>query len=54
MCVQSTFEKLECELKEINSNRDTLKQNFTELLEMNYLLQMTDDFFEEVENHLVW
>ena len=54
VCVQSTFEKLESELKEINSNRDTLKQNFTERLEMNYLLQMADDFFEEVENHLVW
>ncbi|XP_062376974.1 V-type proton ATPase 116 kDa subunit a 1 [Sardina pilchardus] len=45
--LESTFEKLEQELREINSNRDTLKHNFTELLEMKYLLQMAEDFFEQ-------
>lgn len=45
---QSTFEKLEQELREINSNRETLRHNFTELMEMKYLLQMAEDFFEQV------
>uniref|UniRef100_A0A8C7REX4 V-type proton ATPase subunit a n=1 Tax=Oncorhynchus mykiss TaxID=8022 RepID=A0A8C7REX4_ONCMY len=46
--LESRFDKLEQELKEINSNRDTLRQNFTQLMEINHLLQMTDDFFEEL------
>ncbi|XP_035271451.1 V-type proton ATPase 116 kDa subunit a1 [Anguilla anguilla] len=50
--LESTFEKLEQELKEINSNCEALKQNFTELMEMNYLLHMTEDFFEEAESQL--
>uniref|UniRef100_A0AAY4AJ77 V-type proton ATPase subunit a n=1 Tax=Denticeps clupeoides TaxID=299321 RepID=A0AAY4AJ77_9TELE len=45
--IPTNFEKLEWELKEINFNRETLKQNFTELKEMNYLLHMTEDFFQE-------
>ncbi|XP_042154736.1 V-type proton ATPase 116 kDa subunit a1 isoform X2 [Oncorhynchus tshawytscha] len=50
--LESRFDKLEQELKEINSNRDTLRQNFTQLMEINHLLQMTDDFFEEAESQL--
>ncbi|CAB1341082.1 unnamed protein product, partial [Coregonus sp. 'balchen'] len=50
--LESSFDKLEKELKEINSNRDTLRQNFTQLMEINHLLQMTDDFFEEAESQL--
>ncbi|XP_029546738.1 V-type proton ATPase 116 kDa subunit a [Salmo trutta] len=50
--LESSFDKLEQELKEINSNRDTLRQNFTQLMEINHLLQMTDDFFEEAESQL--
>ncbi|XP_030623503.1 V-type proton ATPase 116 kDa subunit a [Chanos chanos] len=50
--LESTFEKLEQELKEINYNHNTLKQNFTELVEMGHLLHMTEDFFEEVESQL--
>uniref|UniRef100_A0AAY5KHQ4 V-type proton ATPase subunit a n=1 Tax=Esox lucius TaxID=8010 RepID=A0AAY5KHQ4_ESOLU len=46
------FDKLEQELKEINSNRDTLRQNFTQLTEINHLLHMTDDFFVEVESQM--
>uniref|UniRef100_A0AAY4AJ83 V-type proton ATPase subunit a n=1 Tax=Denticeps clupeoides TaxID=299321 RepID=A0AAY4AJ83_9TELE len=48
--LETNFEKLEWELKEINFNRETLKQNFTELKEMNYLLHMTEDFFQEVRH----
>uniref|UniRef100_A0AAY4ANL4 V-type proton ATPase subunit a n=1 Tax=Denticeps clupeoides TaxID=299321 RepID=A0AAY4ANL4_9TELE len=49
--IPTNFEKLEWELKEINFNRETLKQNFTELKEMNYLLHMTEDFFQEVASY---
>uniref|UniRef100_A0A8C8IYV2 V-type proton ATPase subunit a n=1 Tax=Oncorhynchus tshawytscha TaxID=74940 RepID=A0A8C8IYV2_ONCTS len=38
------FDKLEQELKEINSNRDTLRQNFTQLMEINHLLKVFDAF----------
>ncbi|MBN3318474.1 VPP1 ATPase, partial [Atractosteus spatula] len=40
--LEATFQKLEQELKEINSNHEALKQNFTEMMEMKYLLQMTE------------
>ncbi|KAK6491800.1 V-type proton ATPase 116 kDa subunit a [Huso huso] len=49
--MEAVFEKLEKELKEINSNHEALKQNFTEMMEIKYLLQMTEDFFEEVRNN---
>ncbi|XP_063063631.1 V-type proton ATPase 116 kDa subunit a 1 [Engraulis encrasicolus] len=50
--LESTFEKLEQELKEINSNCETMKRNFTELKEIHYLLQMAEDFFEQAECQL--
>ncbi|KAM6953862.1 V-type proton ATPase 116 kDa subunit a 1 [Aplochiton taeniatus] len=50
--LESDFEKLESELRELNSNRDTLRQNYSDLHELNFLLQMTDSFFEEVESQL--
>ncbi|RXM99971.1 V-type proton ATPase 116 kDa subunit a isoform 1 [Acipenser ruthenus] len=49
---RAVFEKLEKELKEINSNHEVLKQNFTEMMEIKYLLQITEDFFEEAESQL--
>uniref|UniRef100_A0A674B6N2 V-type proton ATPase subunit a n=1 Tax=Salmo trutta TaxID=8032 RepID=A0A674B6N2_SALTR len=42
--LESSFDKLEQELKEINSNRDTLRQNFTQLMEINHLLKVFDAF----------
>uniref|UniRef100_A0A8C8IZ34 V-type proton ATPase subunit a n=1 Tax=Oncorhynchus tshawytscha TaxID=74940 RepID=A0A8C8IZ34_ONCTS len=42
--VRCLFDKLEQELKEINSNRDTLRQNFTQLMEINHLLKVFDAF----------
>uniref|UniRef100_A0A8C1P8N5 V-type proton ATPase subunit a n=1 Tax=Cyprinus carpio TaxID=7962 RepID=A0A8C1P8N5_CYPCA len=44
----STFEKLEQELREINRNHATLRQNLIELMDIDSLLRMTEDFFEEV------
>ncbi|XP_056105257.1 V-type proton ATPase 116 kDa subunit a 1 [Rhinichthys klamathensis goyatoka] len=47
--LESTFEKLEQELREINCNHDTLRQNLIELMDIDSLLRMTEDFFEEAE-----
>uniref|UniRef100_A0A8C2KQK5 V-type proton ATPase subunit a n=1 Tax=Cyprinus carpio TaxID=7962 RepID=A0A8C2KQK5_CYPCA len=46
--LESTFEKLEQELREINRNHATLRQNLIELMDIDSLLRMTEDFFEEV------
>lgn len=52
MCVfcgwQATFEKLENELKEINTNQEALKKNFLELTELKHILRRTQQFFDEV------
>ncbi|XP_055038910.2 V-type proton ATPase 116 kDa subunit a 1 isoform X1 [Misgurnus anguillicaudatus] len=50
--LEFTFEKLEQELKEINRNHDALRQNLVELMDMDSLLRMTEDFFEEAESLL--
>lgn len=50
LCVspQATFEKLENELKEINTNQEALKKNFLELTELKHILRRTQQFFDEV------
>ncbi|XP_038653812.1 V-type proton ATPase 116 kDa subunit a1-like isoform X3 [Scyliorhinus canicula] len=47
--LEAAFEKLEKELKEINTNQEALKNNCLELTELKFLLQITEDFFEEDE-----
>uniref|UniRef100_A0A8C5FKY4 V-type proton ATPase subunit a n=1 Tax=Gadus morhua TaxID=8049 RepID=A0A8C5FKY4_GADMO len=47
---QATFEKLENELKEINTNQEALKKNFLELTELKHILRRTQQFFDEVGN----
>ena len=46
---QATFEKLENEMKEINSNAEALKRNFLDLTELKHILRKTQSFFEEVQ-----
>ena len=48
--IQATFEKLENEMKEINSNAEALKRNFLDLTELKHILRKTQGFFEEVYN----
>lgn len=50
VCVspQATFEKLENEMKEINTNQEALKKNFLELTELKHILRRTQQFFDEV------
>uniref|UniRef100_A0A9J8CCH6 V-type proton ATPase subunit a n=1 Tax=Cyprinus carpio carpio TaxID=630221 RepID=A0A9J8CCH6_CYPCA len=52
--LESTFEKLEQELREINRNHATLRQNLIELMDIDSLLRMTEDFFEEAESLLTY
>ncbi|XP_069759269.1 V-type proton ATPase 116 kDa subunit a 4-like isoform X2 [Narcine bancroftii] len=44
------LEKLEHDLREVNQNQQTLKQNFLELTELKHLLKKTQDFFETEAN----
>lgn len=45
---QASFEKLENELREVNSNAEALKKNFLELTELKHILRKTQQFFDEV------
>ncbi|XP_056608468.1 V-type proton ATPase 116 kDa subunit a isoform X2 [Triplophysa dalaica] len=48
--LEATFEKLEFELKEINTNQEALKKNFLELTELKHILRRTQQFFNEMED----
>ncbi|XP_037802746.1 V-type proton ATPase 116 kDa subunit a1-like isoform X1 [Penaeus monodon] len=47
--LEATFEKLENEMKEVNSNAETLKKNSLELTELKHVLMTTQLFFDEHE-----
>ncbi len=47
--LESKFEVLEAEVKEINANKETLKKNLLDLIELQQILEKTHGFFEEVE-----
>lgn len=46
--LESTFELIEGEVKEINANKETLKKNLLDLTELQHILHKTQSFFEEV------
>ena len=48
---QSKFEVLEAEVKEINANKETLKRNLLDLIELQQILIKAQIFFQEVLNH---
>ncbi|XP_070537098.1 V-type proton ATPase 116 kDa subunit a 1-like isoform X2 [Ptychodera flava] len=45
--LEATFEKLENEMKEVNTNQEALKRNFLELTELKHILRKTQNFFDE-------
>ncbi|XP_015795690.1 V-type proton ATPase 116 kDa subunit a isoform X1 [Tetranychus urticae] len=45
--LETTFEKLENELKEVNANAEALKKTYLELTELKHILQKTQQFFDE-------
>ncbi|ESP03027.1 hypothetical protein LOTGIDRAFT_156984 [Lottia gigantea] len=47
--LEATFEKLENEMKEVNSNSEALKKNYLELTELKHILRKTQTFFDEAE-----
>ena len=53
--LQATFEKLESEMSDVNSNSEALKKNFLELTELKHILRKTQTFFDEVRiNKNIW
>lgn len=46
--LEATFEKIESELREVNTNAEALKRNFLELSELKEVLKKTQVFFQEV------
>ena len=48
--LESKFEALEEEVKEIKGNTQQLKKGLLDLTELNYILHKTQGFFEEVAN----
>lgn len=51
--LESKFEVLEAEVKEINTNKETLKRNLLDLIELQHILNKTQIFFQEVCHHVV-
>jgi len=51
--LEATFEKLENELKEVNTNATTLKRNFLELSELKQVLTATQIFFDEDSSQFI-
>ncbi|KAG8192050.1 hypothetical protein JTE90_025316 [Oedothorax gibbosus] len=47
--LESTFEKMETELKEVNSNSDSLKKTYFELTELKNVLTQAQTFFADQE-----
>ena len=46
--LESKFEVLETEVKEISVNKETLKKNLLDLIELQHILNKTHTFFMEV------
>ena len=46
--LEATFEKIESELKEVNTNAEALRRNYLELTELKEVLKKTHVFFSEV------
>ncbi|XP_064472300.1 V-type proton ATPase 116 kDa subunit a 1-like isoform X3 [Ornithodoros turicata] len=48
--LEATFEKLENELKEVNTNAEALKKTYLELTELKHILRKTQAFFDEMHD----
>lgn len=51
--LEATFEKLESELKEVNSNAEVLKKSYLELSELRHILKRTQQFFDEMQDSAI-
>ena len=50
--LQATFEKIEGELREVNTNNEALKKNFQELSELKEVMTKTQFFFQAVSGYI--
>ncbi|XP_022083989.1 V-type proton ATPase 116 kDa subunit a-like isoform X2 [Acanthaster planci] len=48
--LEACFDKLEVEMKEVNTNQEALKRNFLELTELKHILRKTQSFFDEMHD----
>ncbi|GIX99844.1 hypothetical protein CDAR_460752 [Caerostris darwini] len=48
--LEATFEKLENELREVNTNAEALKKTYLELTELKHILRKTQQFFDEMHD----
>ncbi|GAM28112.1 hypothetical protein SAMD00019534_112880 [Acytostelium subglobosum LB1] len=48
--LEARFDELESELKQANSNQETLQRNYNELIELRYVLTKDAEFFQENPN----
>lgn len=51
--LEACFEKLESELKEVNSNAEVLKKSYLELSELRHILKRTQQFFDEMQDSAI-
>ena len=51
--LESCFEELENEVKEINTNTETLKRNMLDLVELRHIINKAQAFFAAVSPHLL-
>lgn len=51
--LETTLEKLENELREVNLNSEKLKNNLLELIELKHVLKKAQMFFDEVIMNLL-
>lgn len=51
--LEATFERLEGELKEVNSNAEVLKKSYLELSELRHILKKTQQFFDEMQDSAI-
>lgn len=47
---QTHLEECESELLQLNSNQEMLRRNYNELIELKYVLQKDNEFFQSVNN----
>ena len=51
--LQAQLEKLDNEMREVNTNSETLRRNQSDLIELKHILTKTQTFYEEVHNRLL-
>lgn len=51
--MEAELEKLENEMKEVNTNQEAIKRSYLELMELKHVLLQANHFFEEVDRRQI-